>query len=76
MYIVTLLIIFFSLAFFRLAFTRTLDLEPQCVGALVGLAILELNNQQVSIISNMLRLLGYTHFLKQSKNLCVQNLSV
>ena len=75
MYIVTLLI-FFSLAFFRLAFTRTLDLEPQCVGALVGLAILELNNQQVSILSYMLRLLGYTHFLKQSKNLRIQNLRV
>ena len=75
MYIVTLLI-FFSLAFFRLAFTRTLDLEPQCVGALVGLAILELNNQQVSILSYMLRLLGYTHFFKQSKNLRIQNLRV
>ena len=75
MYIVTLLF-FFSLAFFRLAFTRTLDLEPQCVGALVGLAILELNNQQVSILSYMLRLLGYTHFFKQSKNLRIQNLRV
>ena len=32
---------------FRLAFQRALDLDPVCVGALVGLAILELNIKQV-----------------------------
>jgi len=31
----------------RLAFERALELDPQCVGALVGLAVLELNSQQV-----------------------------
>ena len=32
----------------RLAFNRALELDASCVGALVGLAILELNNKQVS----------------------------
>ena len=31
----------------RLAFERALELEPKCVGALVGLAILEFNTQKV-----------------------------
>ena len=31
----------------RLAFERTLELDPRSVGALVGLAILELNSKQV-----------------------------
>lgn len=32
----------------RLAFERSLDLDPRCVGALVGLALLELNSKQVN----------------------------
>ena len=35
----------------RLAFERALELDPQCVGALVGLAVLELNSQQVTCTS-------------------------
>lgn len=31
----------------RLAFERTLELNSQCTGALVGLAILELNSKKV-----------------------------
>ena len=31
----------------RLAFERSLELDPRCVGALVGLALLELNSKQV-----------------------------
>ena len=30
----------------RLAFQRTLQLNPKCVGALIGLAVLELNEQK------------------------------
>lgn len=37
--------------FLRLAFERSLDLDPRCVGALVGLALLELNSKQVNKIS-------------------------
>ena len=32
----------------RLAFERSLELDPRCVGALVGLALLELNSKQVN----------------------------
>lgn len=38
----------------RLAFGRALDLNPKCVGALVGLAVLELNNKEVSFLSELL----------------------
>lgn len=31
----------------RLAFSRALELNSKCVGALVGLAVLELNNKEV-----------------------------
>ena len=31
----------------RLAFGRALELDPKCVGALVGLAVLELNLHKV-----------------------------
>ena len=35
------------LSYCRLAFERAMELEPRCVGALVGLAILELNCKEV-----------------------------
>ena len=31
----------------RSAFQRALELDPSCIGALVGLAVLELNNKRV-----------------------------
>ncbi len=37
----------------RLAFERALDLNPRCVGALVGLALLELNSKQVQRASSL-----------------------
>ena len=33
----------------RMAFQRCLKLEPRCVGALVGMSVLELNSKHVSI---------------------------
>lgn len=33
----------------RIAFQRCLELEPRCVGALVGMSILELNSKHVSL---------------------------
>lgn len=33
----------------RLAFSRALELNSKCVGALVGLAVLELNNKEVGL---------------------------
>ena len=33
----------------RLAFERALELDPKCVGALVGLALLEFNTQKVCV---------------------------
>ena len=43
----------------RLAFNRALELEPSCVGALVGLSVLELNNKQVSFLP---KISSYTVF--------------
>jgi len=38
----------------RQAFQRTLDLDPSNVGALVGIALLSLNNKDVSrLVSNI-----------------------
>jgi len=34
----------------RMAFERALELDPKCVGALVGLAILDLNSQKPEAI--------------------------
>lgn len=34
----------------RLAFSRALELNSKCVGALVGLAVLELNNKEVGLL--------------------------
>ena len=41
-------VIMLSCLFLRLAFERSLELDPRCVGALVGLALLELNSKQVN----------------------------
>lgn len=35
-----------------MAFNRAIDIDPKCVGALVGLAILELNMKSPSSIRN------------------------
>ena len=41
----------------RLAFERSLELDPRCVGALVGLALLELNSKQVKNCTRKLQVM-------------------
>ena len=48
----------------RLAFERALELDPKCVGALVGLAILELNLQESDSIRSGVQLLLILRYLR------------
>jgi RNA polymerase-associated protein CTR9 len=50
----------------RLAFERALDLDPKCVGALVGMAILELNLQESDSIRNGVQLLSRAYAVDSS----------
>ncbi|XP_011403140.1 PREDICTED: RNA polymerase-associated protein CTR9 homolog [Amphimedon queenslandica] len=59
----------------RLAFTRALDLEPQCVGALVGLAILELNNQQHDSIKRGVELLSKAYTIDSVNPMVLNHLA-
>ena len=50
---VVLVFIFFGINLFfqaRLAFERALELDPDCVGAMVGIALLQLNSQEPEAI--------------------------
>jgi len=57
---------------FRAAFERALQLDGQCVGALVGLAILELNSKSPESIKNGVQLLSKAYTI-DSKNPMVLN---
>jgi len=56
----------------RAAFERALQLDGQCVGALVGLAILELNSKTADSIKNGVQLLSKAYTI-DSKNPMVLN---
>jgi len=56
----------------RAAFERALQLDGQCVGALVGLAILELNSKSPEAIKNGVQLLSKAYTI-DSKNPMVLN---
>jgi len=56
----------------RAAFERALQLDGQCVGALVGLAILELNSKTPEAIKNGVQLLSKAYTI-DSKNPMVLN---
>lgn len=56
----------------RAAFERALQLDGQCVGALVGLAILELNSKTPDSIKNGVQLLSKAYTI-DSKNPMVLN---
>ena len=45
----------------HLAFERALELDPKCIGVLVGLAILELNMQESDTIHSRVQLLFRTY---------------
>jgi len=61
-----------SVLFCRAAFERALQLDGQCVGALVGLAILELNSKTPESIKNGVQLLSKAYTI-DSKNPMVLN---
>jgi RNA polymerase-associated protein CTR9 len=54
----------------RLAFERALDLDAKCLGALVGMAILELNMKESDSIRNGVQLLSRAYAVDYSKSSC------
>lgn len=61
--------------FFRQAFERCLELDPQCVGALVGLAILELNTRTTEAIKRGVQLLSQAYQLDQQNPMVLNHLA-
>ena len=61
--------------FLRLAFQRTLELDPSCVGALVGLAVLELNNQQHDSIKKGVELLSKAYTIDSTNPMVLNHLA-
>lgn len=59
----------------RLAFGRALDLNPKCVGALVGLAVLELNNKEADSIKNGVQLLSKAYTIDPSNPMVLNHLA-
>ena len=59
----------------RLAFERTLELEPRCVGALVGMAILELNSKQHDSIKKGVELLSKAYTIDSSSPMILNHLA-
>lgn len=59
----------------RLAFERALQLDPQCVGALVGLAILKLNLQQPDSIRNGVQMLSKAYTIDSSNPMVLNHLA-
>ena len=65
--------IFFNL--FRMAFERALQLDSQCVGALVGLAILELNSKTHDAIKNGVQLLSKAYTIDSTNPMVLNHLA-
>ncbi|XP_018410914.1 PREDICTED: RNA polymerase-associated protein CTR9 homolog [Nanorana parkeri] len=59
----------------RLAFGRALELNPKCVGALVGLAVLELNNKEADSIKNGVQLLSKAYTIDPSNPMVLNHLA-
>lgn len=59
----------------RLAFERALELDPQCVGALVGLAILKLNQQQPDSIRSGVQMLSKAYTIDSSNPMVLNHLA-
>lgn len=60
---------------FRLGFQRALDLDSNCVGALVGLAILELNNKTQDSIKNGVQLLSKAYTIDSTNPMVLNHLA-
>lgn len=59
----------------REAFSRTLELDPGCVGALVGLAILDLNSQKKEAIQDGVRKLSKAYTIDSSNPMVLNHLA-
>lgn len=59
----------------RLAFERALQLDPKCVGALVGLAILKLNLQQPESIRTGVQMLSKAYTIDSSNPMVLNHLA-
>ncbi|XP_016319036.1 RNA polymerase-associated protein CTR9 homolog [Sinocyclocheilus anshuiensis] len=59
----------------RLAFGRALELNSKCVGALVGLAVLELNNKEADSIKNGVQLLSKAYTIDPSNPMVLNHLA-
>ena len=59
----------------RLAFQRALDLDNKCVGALVGLAILELNSKNHDSIKKGVELLSKAYTIDSSNPMVLNHLA-
>ncbi len=60
---------------FRLGFQRALDLDANCVGALVGLGILELNNKTPESIKNGVQLLSKAYTIDPTNPMVLNHLA-
>jgi RNA polymerase-associated protein CTR9 len=59
----------------RAAFARALELDPQCVGALVGLSILDLNTQQRDNIQEGVRKLSRAYTIDSANPMVLNHLA-
>ncbi|KAG7274434.1 hypothetical protein CRUP_033590 [Coryphaenoides rupestris] len=59
----------------RLAFSRALELNSKCVGALVGLAVLELNSKEPDSIKNGVQLLSRAYTIDPSNPMVLNHLA-
>jgi len=59
----------------RLAFERALDLDPNCVGALVGIAILQLNDQQPDQIRSGVQKLSKAYTIDSTNPMVLNHLA-
>ncbi|XP_074121882.1 RNA polymerase-associated protein CTR9 homolog [Sminthopsis crassicaudata] len=59
----------------RLAFSRALELNSKCVGALVGLAVLELNSKEAASIKNGVQLLSRAYAINPSNSMVLNHLA-
>ncbi|XP_020901191.1 RNA polymerase-associated protein CTR9 homolog [Exaiptasia diaphana] len=59
----------------RLAFERALELEPRCTGAMIGLAILELNAKKPDSIKLGVQLLSNAYTIDSSNPMVLNHLA-
>ncbi|GAB6031101.1 protein required for normal CLN1 and CLN2 G1 cyclin expression [Chamberlinius hualienensis] len=59
----------------KLAFERALSLDSQCVGSLVGLAVLELNNKTTESIRNGVQMLSKAYTIDSSNPMVLNHLA-